>query len=412
MECLGPACDNLRYAKDDRLAACVAAVEHGVVDESAFVVDFHLVFGGRLGTFALADDLVEQSGFGFYHAGLFLFFLKESYSFALGVAILQFVDSLLDVAVSHHHVPIAVLYKTVDEALFDEFEVGGQCLDSDEAGSLLCFDLRADLLANLSQLRIVLTGLDDSVQLFDELVFAGSGGVTTEHVHGNLLAVEQTKSIVDGVAGVLEGNRSHFVGAFGLDGFEVAFLEVGRSLILSAEVLGSAVSGPLIELVVDGVNQALEEQFLVDSPCRVVGQTAFLHLFNGIADVLCYALNLGGLLLNFGLIAFDESVHEGGGSGFVLGRVDVTELLHLDAVRVNQTEGVVHRVIHVGQFDRFALVGVTAGNHCNCCNDNQKRKFFHCLLFIVFLLISLIGRMGPIGYSLIPSNSTVKTSAE
>src|SRR5690606_23984470 len=77
----GPALDDLVQAEIDGLATLVAAVEHGAVEQLAFVVDAHAAGSHRTLAAARADHLVLQARGGRHHARLGLVLGEESIAF-------------------------------------------------------------------------------------------------------------------------------------------------------------------------------------------------------------------------------------------------------------------------------------------------------------------------------------------
>ena len=219
LKTFGPTCDDLSEAERDRFATLIGAIEDGVVDQFALVVDSYCIYSSRLVSFSLFDHLILQAGFSSLNAffasvidePLLVLFLPLAELFGQT----ELTDVLVSFLVRHH---IIVVVKSVDQTLEEDIELHFSAAEVLETGAI--FLKVADRLTELASTDISCRAIDLQVEAlvdsFDqdrELLFFRSDGIRLCELRLELLCIEYAKHIVNRVEEISQFNLSSRLGA-------------------------------------------------------------------------------------------------------------------------------------------------------------------------------------------------------
>ena len=216
--------------------------------------------------------------------------------------------------------------QTIDETLFDEYEIGSQTWLTNQALCLLSLDVFTNLLTHVHDLWILYGALQTFVDVGDEVFGQLASGVQEQYIASNFVAVEVTKSVVYTIVLSVQSNCFNLVNAFALNYFAwLNAIKCRSILVLCLEVVACIVCLHYGGVMTQTVYQTLEEDLLVDSPCWVVCQTILLCIFDCLTNVTTDATCLAKFLY-LAIVTALECVDK---LGNCLHRRVVAELIHL-----------------------------------------------------------------------------------
>ncbi len=184
------------------------------------------------------------------------------------------VDSVFDILLCLFLVEhFFIFVETIDKALFDEFKVCRNRLDTYQSRRLLLFDAGTNLFADVHQLRVFHTALESLIDRCNEFLLLVTVAVVFQCIDLDLVAVEQAECIVQTVVIGCECDGFCFCRTFSRDCLACLLSALGRSHISRLEERAGICYFQHGGVAVQSVHQTLEQHFLIDSPSRILCQT-------------------------------------------------------------------------------------------------------------------------------------------
>ena len=297
------------------------------------IVYFHAVSSNRFLATTHLQYLVLKTAIGNFYALFECVFSQELFAVFFDGTVLDIVHCGLDILACLFTCHGGVAEQTIDEALFDECEISSQTWFTNQALCLLVLDVLTNLLTHVYNLWVLHFALQTLVDIGNEVLCELTCRVHEQYIASHLVAIEITKSIVDTVALVGEGDSLHLVNAFGFYHFAWldAIVEHRCCLILCLEVVACLFCLHHSSVMAQTVYQTLEENLLVDSPCWVVCQTCLFSALDSHTDVLTDIACLAQLL-NCAIVTALERINKLGNG---LHRGIVAELIHFHLCTVH-----------------------------------------------------------------------------
>ena len=396
MQSFCPARNHLIECKGDRLATLYAAIEYRAVNQCAVIVYLYTVCCRRFLAFAEFENFVLQPALGFYYAVVQRICLQEFLAFFFGCTIFDTVDSVLDILLCLSLVEhILVFVESVDKALLDEFKVCRNRLDTYQSRRFLLFDACTDLFADIHQLRVLHAAFQCFVYGSNKFFLLVSVAVVCQSIHLDLVAVEQTESIVQAIVIGSKRDGLYFCGAFCRNSLAGLLSALGRSHISRLKERACICHFQHGGVAVQSVHQSLKQHFFIDGPRRILCQSFVLGRLDSHTDVLTYLCCFRQFFL-FAVVAVCEGVDK---LCYSLVAAIVGELVCFELRSVQVTECIVERVRLVFQNGALCGVRIAARHQCHS-GKNGDGYFIHCF----YCLCSLRD------YSM-PKSSTVNIKA-